>query len=63
MPIFVGTMKTIKDIYKIGIGPSSSHTMGPQKAAQLFNERHPEANSFDVTLQHPQTSYTYSVVP
>lgn len=43
-------MKTIKDIYKIGIGPSSSHTMGPQKAAQAFNERFPEANSFEVTL-------------
>ena len=43
-------MKTIKDLYKIGIGPSSSHTMGPQKAAQQFNERHPEAHSFEVTL-------------
>ncbi len=43
-------MKTIKDIYKIGIGPSSSHTMGPQKAAELFNSRHPEADRFDVTL-------------
>ena len=43
-------MKSIKDLYKIGIGPSSSHTMGPQKAAQQFNERHPEANSFEVTL-------------
>ena len=29
-------MKTIKDIYKIGVGPSSSHTMGPQKAADIF---------------------------
>lgn len=43
-------MKSILDIYKIGIGPSSSHTMGPQKAAQIFNERHPEASSFEVTL-------------
>ena len=43
-------MKTIKDIYKIGIGPSSSHTMGPQKAAEIFNGRHPEAKAFDVTL-------------
>ena len=43
-------MKTIKDIYKIGIGPSSSHTMGPQKAAQIFNDRYPEAGSFEVTL-------------
>ena len=39
-------MKTIKDIYKIGVGPSSSHTMGPQKAASLFNSRFPNATSF-----------------
>ncbi len=43
-------MKTIKDIYKIGIGPSSSHTMGPQKAAKTFNERYPNAAAFEVTL-------------
>ena len=43
-------MKTIKDIYKIGIGPSSSHTMGPQKAAKIFNERYSNAASFEVTL-------------
>lgn len=43
-------MKSIQDIYKIGIGPSSSHTMGPQKAAHIFNGRHPEAASFEVTL-------------
>ena len=43
-------MKTIKDIYKIGIGPSSSHTMGPQKAAKIFNERYPNAANFEVTL-------------
>ena len=43
-------MKTIKDIYKIGVGPSSSHTMGPQKAAHIFNDRFPNASSFEVTL-------------
>ena len=43
-------MKTIKDIYKIGVGPSSSHTMGPQKAASTFNSRFPNAASFEVTL-------------
>ena len=43
-------MKTIKDIYKIGVGPSSSHTMGPQKAAHIFNNRFPNAASFEVTL-------------
>lgn len=43
-------MHTIKDIYKVGIGPSSSHTIGPNRAAAIFKERHPEAASFKVTL-------------
>lgn len=43
-------MHTIKDIYKIGIGPSSSHTIGPNRAATIFRQRHPEAASFKVTL-------------
>ena len=43
-------MKSIREIYKIGRGPSSSHTMGPQKAATAFAARHPEAASFEVTL-------------
>jgi L-serine dehydratase len=43
-------MKTIRELYRIGIGPSSSHTMGPRKAAELYLERHPEAKSFRVTL-------------
>ena len=43
-------MKTLKELYRIGIGPSSSHTMGPRKAAELFLAKHPEAKSFEVTL-------------
>ena len=43
-------MKSIKELYRIGNGPSSSHTMGPKKAAELFLARHPEATSFNVTL-------------
>ena len=43
-------MKSIREIYKIGKGPSSSHTMGPERAALLFRERYPEATSFRVTL-------------
>ena len=43
-------MKTIKDIFVTGKGPSSSHTMGPRKASQLFLEAHPEASAFRVTL-------------
>lgn len=43
-------MKSIREIYKIGKGPSSSHTMGPEKAAKLIKAENPEADSFVVTL-------------
>ncbi len=43
-------MKSIRDIYKIGKGPSSSHTMGPERAARLFRSEHPEAEAFRVIL-------------
>ena len=43
-------MKSLRELFRIGKGPSSSHTMGPQKAAQIYAERHPEANGFEVTL-------------
>lgn len=43
-------MKSIREIYRIGIGPSSSHTMGPRKAAELYSEKHEEAVAFRVTL-------------
>ena len=43
-------MKSIKSVYKIGNGPSSSHTVGPYHAAQTFGERYPDADSYEVTL-------------
>ena len=43
-------MKSIREIYKIGKGPSSSHTMGPERAAKLFRAEHPEADAFRVVL-------------
>ena len=43
-------MKSIREIYKIGKGPSSSHTMGPERAAKLFREEHPDADAFKVVL-------------
>ena len=43
-------MKSIRDIYKIGKGPSSSHTMGPERAAKLFLSRYPQADRFLVVL-------------
>ncbi len=43
-------MKSIRDIYKIGKGPSSSHTMGPAKAMSIYVAEHPEAEEYDVIL-------------
>ena len=43
-------MKSIRDIYKIGKGPSSSHTMGPERAAKLFLGKNPDVDSFRVIL-------------
>ncbi len=43
-------MKSISSVYKIGNGPSSSHTVGPFHAAQTFGNRYPDADSYQVTL-------------
>ena len=43
-------MKSLREIYRIGKGPSSSHTMGPQKAAQIYLQAHPTVTDFHVTL-------------
>ena len=43
-------METIKKIYKIGYGPSSSHTMGPNRAAEMFAARTKQASRYRVTL-------------
>ena len=43
-------MKSLTELYKIGRGPSSSHTMGPEKAAKLFMQRNKSALSFKVIL-------------
>ena len=43
-------MKSIREIYKIGKGPSSSHTMGPERAAKLFKSENPQADAFQVIL-------------
>jgi L-serine dehydratase, iron-sulfur-dependent, single chain form len=43
-------MESIREIYKIGHGPSSSHTMGPAKAAKQFMAMSPDANHYKVTL-------------
>ncbi len=43
-------MQSIKTLYKIGVGPSSSHTMGPAFAAERVKERHPNADAYEITL-------------
>ncbi|MDE6058602.1 MAG: L-serine ammonia-lyase, iron-sulfur-dependent, subunit alpha [Clostridia bacterium] len=43
-------MKSLKELYKIGKGPSSSHTMGPERAARSFLSLCPEAHKFRVVL-------------
>lgn len=43
-------MKSICELYKIGNGPSSSHTMGPERAMRSMKETYPEADKFEVIL-------------
>ncbi|VVS91394.1 L-serine ammonia-lyase, iron-sulfur-dependent, subunit alpha [Desulfoluna spongiiphila] len=43
-------MESLRELYRTGVGPSSSHTMGPRLAAEVFAGDHPEAASFRVTL-------------
>lgn len=43
-------MQSIKEIYKIGYGPSSSHTIAPGRAASIFSSKNPEAKKFTITL-------------
>ena len=43
-------MESIKEIYKIGYGPSSSHTMAPRKAAEKFKREKPGTTKFRITL-------------
>lgn len=39
-------MKSIRELYRIGTGPSSSHTMGPRKAAEIFLGNIPKPKLF-----------------
>ena len=43
-------MESLRELYKIGVGPSSSHTMGPQRAAKKILELYPNAHSYHVDL-------------
>lgn len=43
-------MKSIRELFKIGFGPSSSHTMGPQRASAKVKELYPDADRYEVDL-------------
>ncbi len=43
-------MESVRELYKIGKGPSSSHTMGPMRAAKQFAALYPAADSFKAVL-------------
>ncbi len=43
-------MQSLRELFRIGIGPSSTHTMAPRRAAELFLARYPGAASYRVTL-------------
>jgi L-serine dehydratase len=43
-------MESIRELYRIGNGPSSSHTMGPKSAAETFHNRNAGAQKFVITL-------------
>lgn len=43
-------MKSLKELYRIGKGPSSSHTIGPERACRLFLRENPTADSFKAVL-------------
>lgn len=47
---FHNGMESLRELYKIGVGPSSSHTMGPQKASAIIKKRYPDAKKITVTL-------------
>jgi len=43
-------MESIRYLFKIGVGPSSSHTMGPKIASDTFLKRNPDAAFYKVHL-------------
>ena len=46
----VNGMESLNQLYRIGCGPSSSHTMGPEKACVIFKEKNADADEFKVVL-------------
>ncbi len=46
----IKVMKSLRNLYRIGRGPSSSHTIGPERASKFLKEKYSDASSIDVTL-------------
>ncbi len=43
-------MQSLHELYRIGVGPSSSHTIGPYRACKIFRKEHPTADGYRVIL-------------
>ncbi|MBR2341089.1 MAG: L-serine ammonia-lyase [Clostridia bacterium] len=43
-------MQSLKELYRMGKGPSSSHTIGPERACKLFLAENPQADAFKAIL-------------
>lgn len=43
-------MKSLKELFRVGPGPSSSHTLGPQRATAMFIKEYPNATSYRADL-------------
>ena len=43
-------MRSLRELYRIGKGPSSSHTIGPERACRLFLSENPDADGFRAVL-------------
>lgn len=46
----VSGMESLTELFKIGRGPSSSHTIGPEKACKILLQKYKDADFFEVTL-------------
>lgn len=43
-------MESLKELYRIGRGPSSSHTIGPERICKHFQSKYPQADAFEIVL-------------
>ncbi len=43
-------MESLTELYKMGRGPSSSHTIGPEKACMIFKDKNRDADRFKAIL-------------